>query len=147
VSELCLRYLEWAIVYYRKNGELTSEIHNIKRVIDTLQQLYGHTAARDYDPLALETTRDRWVGAGLTRSGCNRFTGIVKRVFRWGTQRGLIPPMVYSGLTAVEGLRKDRTNAPDNEPVGPVSDDVLKKTLEKLSPMLRTMVSCKQPPR
>ena len=67
VAELCDRYLEWAEGYYRKGGEPTSEIHNLKRAIRTLRQLYAHTAARDYDPLALKATRNRWVDEGLAR--------------------------------------------------------------------------------
>jgi hypothetical protein len=46
VAELCLRYLEWAAEYYRKVGEPTSEVHNVKRAIKNLRQLYGHTVAR-----------------------------------------------------------------------------------------------------
>jgi integrase len=140
VAELCLRYLEWATGYYRKRDEPTSEIHNVKRAIRTLRQLYGHTAAREFGPLALKATRNRWIDEGLTRSGCNRLTGIVKRIFRWATEQEFVPSTVYHGLAAVTGLRKGRTEARDNKPVGPVSDDVLNKTLDRLSPMLRAMV-------
>jgi integrase len=140
VAELCLRYLNWATSYYVKLGEPTSETHSIKRAIRTLRQLYGHTAARDYGPLALKATRNRWIDEGITRLGCNRLTGIVKRIFRWGTEQEFIPSTVYHGLAAVSGLRKGRTDARDNEPVGPVPDEVLTKTLDQLSPMLRAMV-------
>jgi integrase len=140
ITELCLRYHEWATGYYRKLGEPTSEIHNINRAILTLEELYGDTAARDFGPLALKAVRNRWVDDGITRLGCNRLTGIVKRMFRWATEHEFIPPTVYHGLAAVSGLRKGRTEAKDNEPVGPVPDDVLKKTLDKLSPMLRAMI-------
>jgi integrase len=140
VAELCRRYLEWATGYYRKLDEPTSEIHNVKRAIRTLRQLYGHTVARDFGPRSLKAVRNRWIDEGLTRSGCNRLTGIVKRIFRWATEQEFLPPTVYHGLTAVSGLRKGRTEARDNEPVGPVPDDVLRKTLDQLSPMFRAMV-------
>jgi integrase len=140
VAELCLRYLEWATGYYRKRDGPTSEVHNVKRAIRTLRQLYGHTAAREFGPLALKAARNRWIDEGLTRSGCNRLAGIAKRIFRWATEQEFIPPAVYHGLAAVPGLRKGRTEARDNKPVGPVPDDVLDKTLDRLSPMLRAMV-------
>lgn len=140
VSELGIRYVEWATTYYRKLDEPTSEIHNVNRAIRTLRQLYGPTAARDFGPLALKATRNRWVHEGITRLGCNRLTGIVKRIFRWATEHEFIPPTIYHGLTAVSGLRKGRTEAKDNHPVGPVPDDVLARTLDQLSPMLRAMV-------
>jgi integrase len=141
VAELSLRYLEWATGYYRKLDEPTSEIRNVKRAIQTLRTLYGHTAAREFGPLALKAVRNRWIDEGLTRSGCNRLTGIVKRIFRWATEQEFIPPTIHHGLAAVRGLLKGRTEARDNEPVGPVSDDVLNKTLTQLSPMLRAMVT------
>jgi integrase len=140
VAELCLRYLEWATAYYRKRDEPTSEIHSVKRAIRTLRQLYGHTAAHDYGPLALKATRNRWIDEGITRLGCNRLAGIVKRIFRWAEEHEFIPAAIYHGLAAVSGLRKGRTEAKDNRPVGPVPDDVLSKTLDQLSPMIRAMV-------
>jgi integrase len=140
VAELCLRYLEWATEYYRKLGEPTSEVHNVKRAIRTLRRLYGHTAARDYGPLALKATRNQWIDEGLARSNCNRLTGIVKRLFRWATEHQFIPPTVYQGLAAVSGLRKGRTEARETEPIGPVPAEVVEKTVAHLSPMLRAMV-------
>ncbi len=145
IAELCDRYLDWAEGYYRKLGEATSEMDNVKRAIRTLREIYAHTAARDYGPLALKATRNRWVDEGITRLGCNRLTGIVKRIIRWGCEHEFLPPTVYHGLTAVSGLRKGRTEAKDNEPVGPVPDDVLNKTLDKLSPMIRAMVETQSP--
>jgi integrase len=140
IAELCLRYLEWAETYYRKLGEPTSEIHSVKRAIRTLREIYGHTAARDFGPLALKATRNRWIDEGITRLGCNRLTGIVKRIFRWATEHEFIPSTVHQSLTAVSGLRKGRTEAKDNQAIGPVADDVLNRTLDQLSPMLRAMV-------
>jgi integrase len=140
VSELCLKYLEWANGYYVKAGETTSEVENIKRAIRKLRQLYGHTAARNFGPLALKAVRNQWIADGLTRSGCNRLTAVVKRIFRWATEQEFIPPSVHHGLAAVSGLRKGRSEAPDNAPVGPVPNDVLTATLAHLSPMLRAMV-------
>ena len=127
VSELGIRYVEWATAYYRKLDEPTSEIHNVNRAVRTLRQLYGPTVARDFGPLALKAVRNRWVDEGITRSGCNRLTGIVKRLFRWAAEHEFIPPTLYHGLTAVSGLRKGRTEARDNPPIGPVPMTCLRK--------------------
>jgi integrase len=140
VSELCVQYLEWATGYYVKEGEPTSEVKNIKRAIRKLRGLYGHTPARDFGPLALKALRNQWIIDGLTRSGCNRLTAVVKRIFRWATEQELVMPSVFHGLAAVSGLRKGRSAAPDNPPVGPVPVEILEATLARLSPMLRAMV-------
>jgi integrase len=61
-------------------------------------------------------------------------------MFRWAVSKELIPPAVYQGVATVRNLVRGRTPAPDHEPVGPVPDAVVKRTLEFLSPTLRAMV-------
>jgi hypothetical protein len=53
IVELCLAYLKFAQQHYRKNGEPTKELDNIKYALRALKAMYGHTALRDFGPLAL----------------------------------------------------------------------------------------------
>jgi integrase len=64
----------------------------------------------------------------------------VRRVFRWGVKNVLIPPGVYEGLRAVEGVKPGRTAARETQPVAPVADDVIDATLAHLPPIVADMV-------
>jgi hypothetical protein len=48
VNELLLAYIMWAGGYYRKGGQATGEVANIKCAIRWLRDLYGHTPAKDF---------------------------------------------------------------------------------------------------
>jgi len=48
--------------------------------------------------------------------------GKVKRMVKWGVAEELVPPSVFHGLLAVEGLRRGRSGAREHEPVRPVAD-------------------------
>jgi integrase len=62
------------------------------------------------------------VAAGLRRSVVNRRVGRIKRVFRWGVSKELVPVAVSQALDTLEGLAKGRTAAPESEPVRPVPE-------------------------
>ncbi len=140
VAELCVEFVEHATTYYTKNGKPTSEIHSVRRAVQTLRQLYAHTRVDAFGPLALKSCRDRWVADGLTRGGVNRLARIVKTVFRWGVENELVPAEVWQALTAVGGLKRGRTPAGETQPVRPVPDELLLPTLEAAQPMVRAMI-------
>src|SRR4051794_21093311 len=48
VNELALAYFEHAEQYYRKDGEPTTEVRDIRYSIRPLRKLYGMTLARDF---------------------------------------------------------------------------------------------------
>src|SRR4051794_19164124 len=54
VAELILAYFRHCEGYYRKDDKPTKEPGNIKLALRPLRQLYGHTLARDFGPLALK---------------------------------------------------------------------------------------------
>ena len=141
IAELCSKYVEHAERYYRKRDQPTSEIHTIRKTVKTLRSLYAHVPATDYGPLALKTCRQQWIEEGITRGGVNRLARTVRSIFRWAAENELVPVAAWQALTAVSGSRRGRTVAPDPEPVRPVAEDVLAKTLEVAHPMLRAMIS------
>jgi integrase len=51
-----------------------------------------------------------------------------------------VPVATWQTLTAVSGLKRGRTLALEPEPIRPVPEDVLAKTLEVAHPMLRAMI-------
>jgi hypothetical protein len=71
-----------------------------------VKMLYGHTAARDFGPLALKAVRQWMVTTGWTRGYVNSCVGCVKRMFKWAVEQELVPPSLYHGLQAVGGLKR-----------------------------------------
>ena len=144
VSELILRYLDYASGYYVKHGRRTGEFDNIRCALRTLKRLYGQSPAGEFGPKDLELVRQDMIAAGLARKTINGRIGRIKRMFRWGTREGLLPPGAYHGLTAVEGLKRGRSAARETGPVTTVPDDVVRATLERLHPHVRAMVQVQE---
>ena len=74
VNEILVAYMDYADGYYRKNGEPTSEPKSIGLLIRPLRQLYGHTPAKEFGPLALKVVREEMLSAGLCRNEVNKRT-------------------------------------------------------------------------
>ncbi len=125
VNELLLAYLRFAKSYYRKGERTSPEYDNIKLALRTFRQLYGHTAARNFGPLALKAVRQAMIDAGLCRNHINQRVGRIVRVFKWAVENELVPPSVHHGLKAVSGHRKGRSGARESEPVRPVPEAVV----------------------
>jgi integrase len=141
VNEVLLRFWEFAQKHYRRpDGTPTSEVYEYRVVIRTLRGLYGTTPASDFGPLALRAVRQEFVAHGLTRKTINKRAGRIRRLFKWAAGRELVPADVYRSLSAVEGLQKGRTEAPDRDPVAPVEDWAVRHTLPHLSPVVAAMV-------
>ncbi len=140
VAEVCAQYLRWAEGYYVKDGKETSELHNVKRAIKAVRESYASLPAKEFSPLKLKTVRQRFIDDGLCRSGCNRFTGIVARIFRYAVENELVPADVGHGLEAVKPLARGRCEAPETDPVLPVEQAAIDATLPFLSDPYRAMV-------
>lgn len=115
VTELVAAYWRFADGYYVKGGQPTSEVHNIRLALRPLKDLYCHTPARDFGPLALKAVRDSLIGSGLLRSEINKRVGRIVRCFKWAVSEELVPPEVLQALKAVSGLRKGRSGAPEGD--------------------------------
>jgi hypothetical protein len=112
VAELLLRFMQHAEKHYRHpDGTPTSAFDNFRQALRTVKELYAHTPAAGFGPLALKAVRQQWIAASLSRSGINSRIGKVKQVFKWAVSEELIPPSVYQALQAVAGLQRGRTGA------------------------------------
>lgn len=68
VNELVLAYWEWAENYYRHvDGTPTTEQRNIRQGFRRFILLYGDTAAKSFDAMALDAVRNRMIDDGLCR--------------------------------------------------------------------------------
>jgi len=140
VGELLLRYWQHAKLYYRKNGEPTQEISALKSALRPVRELYSSHPAQEFGPLALEAVRQRMITRGWSRTGINRAISRVRRVFRWGVSKEMIPPSVSQALTTVDGLRKDRSEARERPPIEPVNHATSEASLEHMSSVVADMV-------
>jgi integrase len=140
VNELIVAYWQWAEKYYRLDEPRFARSGNLRDVLRVLKELYGHTPAAEFGPLALKVCRNKMVEKGWCRSYTNAQVGKLCRVFKWAAGEQLLPVTVYQALRTVEALRRGRTEARETRPVRPVAADVVEATLQNLAPVLRAMV-------
>jgi hypothetical protein len=122
INELLVAYLDFADGYYRKGGNPTRELDNIKLALRPLRRHYGMTPADRFGPLALKAVRSSMVEAGLCRNEDNKRVGKIARVFRWAAENELLPVTIHQPLKAVSGLKKGRSAVRESEPVKPVPE-------------------------
>jgi site-specific recombinase XerD len=141
VSDLILAYFRHAQSYYRHaDGTPTSEVRNIRLALRPLRRLYGSSAAKEFDSLALEAVREEMIRVGHCRNRINKDVARIRRLFRWAAAKKLAPAGVFHELSVVEGLRAGRSAARETPPVRPVPDTVVETTLPFLQPQVAAMV-------
>jgi integrase len=121
VNELIEAFIIHAAKHYRHaDGTPTKELADYKYSLRPLKELYGHSRACEFGPLALEAVRQRMIDLGWSRGVINQRVGRIKRVFRWGVSKEIVPAVVLTALEAMQGLQRGRTDARETEPVKPV---------------------------
>lgn len=126
--------------YRRPDGSQTYELSEYRQTFKPLRKLYGQTRAAEFGPLALTAVREAMIALGWCRQLVNRRVGRVRRVFKWGVARQLVPGSVWQDLRAVEGLQAGRTPAPKAVPIPPVPRWVVEATLPHLNRHVRGLV-------
>ena len=61
-------------------------------------------------------------------------------MFKWAVENELVPVNIWHGLQAVSGLKKGRVDAPESEPVRPVSPAMIDAIQPFVAPQVWTMV-------
>jgi len=140
VIELCAAYLVHAQGYYRKNGLPTRTLDQVKQAIRAVKDQHGHQPAAAFGPQKLLTIQGHLAASGASRGYVNKLVGEIKRLFKWGVSRELVPPNVQIALSTVEGLRMGRSAARESKAIQPVADDVVDATLPHLPPIVADMV-------
>lgn len=140
VVEVLAAYWKFCQGYYRKDGKQTSEVEAMKVIIRDVKAEFGPLPVSQFGPAALKRVRQRWLDRGLTRQGVNKNQRRLTRIFRWAVAEELAPPSVVQSLTAVPGLRKNRSEAPESPPVQPVDVAVVERTIPHLPPIIADMV-------
>jgi len=139
--ELLAAYLDHAEAFYVKNGQKTSMVYILRRMIKLWREMFGVVLVRDIKPSHLKALQSRMVKDGQARSYVNKLTAYSKSMFRWAVENDLCPASVWQGLLAVRGLAKGRTKARETAPVLPVADEVVDATTPHLPPVVQDMVA------
>lgn len=150
VTELISSYFRFAKDYYRKNGLPTTEVAKIKASMRPLRRAYGRTSAAEFGPLALQAVRESLVTGGYTRRAngpvqrytrrhINQSIDRIKRMFRWGVERELVPACTYEGLRCVAGLKRGRSEAREAEPVRPIAEAHIVAAMKEMPSRIRAM--------
>jgi len=112
----------------------------IRSALRVLRETHGPKTASSFGPLALKACQSDLVAKGLTRPGVNKRILLIRQFFRWASANEFIPPEIYHGLKSVDALRKDRTTAPEPEPIGPISDAAVEAVMPHVGPEVAAMV-------
>jgi integrase len=140
ITEVVARYWRFAETHYTVDGKPSRELVSLRDAIRPLKKLYGHTLAAEFGPVGYKTVRSAMVKSGLARTTINYRLGKVRRLFKWAVEQELVPADCYHRLQAVAPLRAGRDGVRESEPVKPVSDDLVDRTLPFLPPPIRAMV-------
>jgi len=137
VENLIVRYLD----YVGKERDYSEgAITQIRRVLRTLNDLYGSQPVSQFGPAALKVIRRQFLDLKLSRDTINNYVSIIKCVFCWGCEEEIVPAEVAGALRTVESLKKGRTSAVDYADIEPVDEAVVDKTLPYLKPVVQAMV-------
>lgn len=98
MDELFLAYWNYAKNYYVKGGSPTGELANIRDAARPLTELYGRTQASDFGPRSLEAVQTAMIRRGLSRKVINARINRVRRIFKWGVSKELVPALVLQSL-------------------------------------------------
>ncbi|MBP3955058.1 site-specific integrase [Gemmata sp. G18] len=123
VAELLVQFLEHADRHYRgADGKPTSSIWAFKLVAKPMKELFAYLPVGEFGPNALKSLRARTVELGWCRKTVNAAVTSVRTIFKWGVSEELVPAELLARLASVAGLQRGRSEAPDPEPVAPVTD-------------------------
>ncbi len=141
VGDLVASFLEAHATYYvGPDGRQTGELSNYVEAFGVLLGCAATQPASDFSPRWFSGLQNAMVAKGWSRSHINDQVRRCKRLFKWGVRQELVPPSVYHGSLAVEGLKRFRTPAPETPPVLAVPQGVLDAALPHLPRMISAMV-------
>jgi integrase len=140
INELLLAYWKHAEAYYRFDGKKGTEA-NLRDAMRIVKELYGHTPAAAFGPLALKACRGEMVRKDWCRNYVNAQVDRIRRAFRWAVEEELLPVAVYQALKAVKSLERGHTEARETAKVRPAAPERVETALPLLPPMVRVMVS------
>jgi integrase len=161
IAEFVLRYMTEHVERYYLDVATkvpTSERDCLRAAFRPLVRLYGPLLAIEFDSLKLEALQEAmatgtWLNDterekrtkqrrafGAARTTINSNIDRIKRLFRWGCAKKLIPAENLVNLDAVANLREGRCAARETPAVVPVEPAVVEATLQHLPPVVADVI-------
>ncbi len=150
VNMLCDEYWKFAQAHYVKHGEGTSFLTQVKSALDRFRAAYGTSKVCDLDAPMIARLRDSMIQSepdenGVTRplmrGTVNDRLHIIKQAVTWAhAEKGKVSAMVAWSINQVRALAENRTAAKESDPVPPVADATVAKTLRQGTKTLDDMI-------
>lgn len=136
---LCLAFLDHTKTYYEPDS---TEAYYYRVVVGIIvdNESVAELKASDFGLAELSAVREVMIGKGWTRPTVNNHVRRIRTMFRWGTERGMVPSTKWGELQTLSGLKKGRTALPEHKKILPVSDADIERTLPHLTPTVARMV-------
>jgi integrase len=136
IAEAVVSFLKHAKSYYRSGDEYYQCCHACKPLVS----MFGTVHLSDFSTKVFKAYRQHWVSSGNARGYVNKQSQRLMRIVSWWVSEELIDPGVLHKIREIEPLKKGRCDCPETEPVKPVDDATIEKTLPHLSPVVADMV-------
>lgn len=144
LNEIIRAYWRWTKTYYSP-----SERALIKSAMRIVRRLFGTTPAEAFGPNRLRAVRNDMVRGDpfgdKPRIAWSRpyINGQIHRIcamFKWAASHEMLPASIYLQLKTVPALKRGRTSARENEPVGPVAVEAVNATRPFLNRQINALI-------
>ena len=142
VNDLCERYLEHQISEHP--GERQYELES---ALNRFREHFGHRQASEVEAPDIARWRDAQVNPHADpRNRPSHRTikgrlGCVKRMYRWGRERGLVSREAAIDVSSVTSLRAGSPGLSVRAPVGPVDERVFRETIREMASSVAAMLT------
>lgn len=140
VGELSLLFLDFAKQHYRRDGAQTKHIYSVRSSLRWLNKLYSTSLIENFGPLALRAIQEAMIVEGFARTYVNDTTNRIRRCFKWGVSKQLVPIAVLQALQTVPGLQAGRTAAKEMPSIEPVTADAINAALPFMPAQIKDLV-------
>jgi integrase len=139
IAEATVKYLEYCDEYYSEKERVVLH-HALKPLIERFASL----PLQEFGVVQFKVIRQHWIKKDCSRQYVNSQMKRIVRFAKWTVSEALADPSLHHALKCVEPLKRGRCDVREAEPVKPVSDEDIEKTLPYLPPILQDMVRLHQ---
>jgi len=135
VAECVVAFLKHSATYYAD-----SEYQNLRRAMEPLIELFPSVRMDEFGIPELKTVREWWRKRGAARTYVNRQSNRVLQLANWLAAEGMVNEMLHYRLKRLEPLKAGRCDLEETDPVLPVDDELVEKTLPFLTEVVADMI-------
>ncbi len=141
IEDLVADFWVHAEKVYSKHGRPTREINNVRDAVRPLLARYASHPVNSFTSADLVLLRDQvQADRSWARTTLNARIGVIKRIFYWGVQRGLVQPSTAHAIASVKGLRSGQSQAKDSKKVAGITEEQMRAVLPFLPRQVAAMI-------